>query len=116
MRALHLVSFALLVIACLACAETPKDPAIAVAARALNSQSKTTLGVSVRALSFLNDAGYGEFLAARGLDADNSWTFLEELERAGYAKTHRFPSEGGDLVQIELTEKGQELLDALHGP
>lgn len=41
---------------------------------------------------------------------------LEQLEQAGYVKINPIPSAQGDLVQIVLTPKGQEVADALQGP
>jgi hypothetical protein len=112
MRYKHLV-LCLLLLTASACRGASPQPSVESAARALNSQSKTSLGVSIQALSFLYAATPGTYLAEGGLNANNSWPYLAELERAGYATINKSHP---DIVQIELTSKGRELLDALHGP
>jgi hypothetical protein len=109
--------YLLLLAVCLtACGAAPQQKSVANAGRELDSQAKASLGVSVRALSFLYQAEPGSFLVAGGLNANNGWPALQELETAGYAKINRFPSGSGEMVQIQLTPKGQELLGVLHGP
>ena len=93
-----------------------KESRLAQAASKLNSQSKSSLGVSVRALSLLFQATPGTFLLKDELVRDGSWSYLQELERAGLAKS-RVVSQGREsFVQILLTAQGRQVLGALGGP
>jgi hypothetical protein len=78
------------------------------AASELNSQSKRSLGVTIRALAFLFDGG--TILLKSSLMEDGSLEQLKSLEKAGYVKTHLVTNADGEFVQIEVTAKGASVL------
>jgi len=87
------------------------------AAKALETQAKKTLGVSVRALAFLFDAEPGSILSMHSVSLQTSWPELESLERAGLVKLRKFGgASGSDYLSIELTPKGQAVASQLSGP
>lgn len=92
-------------------AETPASKATA-----LNNQAKTALGVDIRSLSFLFEAGPGSFLLKDALVDNGSWPSLQKLERAGYVKLTTHADADGELINIALTLKGQQVLQALSRP
>ena len=98
------------------CTSASPTDSPANAARSVNAQSQASLGVSIRALAFLFEASPGTYLAKDSVSLQESWKHLEHLERAGYVKVNTIPSAQGDLVEIVLTAKGQEVAAALRGP
>jgi hypothetical protein len=116
MRNLIALLVFLLVLLCASCTSEALDAPLAQAAKSLNAQSKTSLGVGIRALPFLFDSEPGTFLLKDALVRDGSWSYLQDLERAGYVKANLVTSVEGQFVQIELTAKGRELQHALAGP
>jgi hypothetical protein len=112
-QALVTVTFAL---ACSPCfAGTPSSSS--EAARALESQAKKTLGVSVRALAFLFDSEPGTVISMHSVSLQSAWSQLESLEKAGLVRLHKFGgTSGADYLSIELTAKGQAVAAQLSGP
>jgi len=98
------------------CTSVSSTDSPASAARSINAQSQASLGVSIRSLAFLFEAGPGTYLAKDSVSLQESWEHLAQLERAGYVKVNTIPSAQGDLVEIVLTAKGQEVAGALQGP
>ena len=99
--------------ACVAAAPVNPDEA----AKALETQAKKSLGVSVRALAFLFDAEPGAVLSMHSVALQRSWPELESLERAGLVKLHKFGgASGADYLSIELTSNGQAVAGRLSGP
>lgn len=94
-------------------ASPPAAPANA--AKSLNAQSKASLGVSIRALSYLFAAKPGTLLLKDSLVQDGSWPYLQELERAGYVRSSLMAAAEGEFVQISLTAKGRQVAGALGG-
>ena len=115
---IELRNSAILLVALVAtsCTLTSSTESPAVAARSINAKAQVSLGVSIRSLAFLFDADPGTYLTKDSLSLQNSWKQLEQLERAGYVKINIITSPQGDLVQIVLTAKGQEVSNALQGP
>ena len=112
-RALLAITFALLFSSCFA--QPPANSRDA--AKALNSQAKSTLGVSVRALAFLFDAEPGTVLSMHSVSLQRSMTELESLEHAGLVKLRKFGgTSGADYLSIELTPTGQAVAAQLSGP
>jgi hypothetical protein len=64
----------------------------------------------------LFQASQGTYLVKSSASLQESWSYLEQLESKGYVKINTIPSAQGDLVEIVLTPKGQEVVDALQGP
>ena len=95
-------------------AAPPKSPV--QAAKMLNEQARKSLGVSVRSLAFLFDAGPGTVLAMNSVSLQNSWHYLEDLERADLVKLHKFGGSGADYLSSELTPKGRAVARELSGP
>ena len=79
------------------------------AGTALQAQARTTLGVGVRSLAFLFDAGPGRFVLKVSLVDDGSWEKLVELEKAGYVTVQSAKTPDGEYVQILLTDSGEAL-------
>jgi len=96
-------------------AGTPGNPEDA--AKALETQAKRSLGVSVRALAFLFDAEPGTVLSMHSVSLERSRPELESLEKAGLVKLHKFGgASGADYLSIELTPNGQAVAGQLSGP
>ena len=110
------LAFYILAALCASCSATPPSDSPEAASRALNAQSKASLGVSVRSLAFLFDTDSGTYLAKNSVSLQNSWEHLKDLEAAGYVTVHTIPSAQGDLVQIVLTPKGHAVAGELSGP
>lgn len=91
----------------------PQAGSVAEAASSVNNQAKTTLGVDIQSLSFLFEARPGTFLLKDSLVDDGSWSNLQALERAGYVKLTSHADPDGELINIELTDSGQQVLQAL---
>ena len=107
-------SFAVLAIASCASLAEPRVTR-AQAAQLLNKQAVSSLGVSVRALTFLFSAQPGTLLLKDEFIRDGSWGSLQRLERAGYVKLKVARSTEGEFLQISLTPQGRMLRDALGG-
>lgn len=105
-----------LLISTAASASEPCQPDVTQAAKALDAQSKSSLGVSLRALTFLFDADPGTFLLKEALQLEGTLYYVKELERAGYAKVSTVKTADGEFVQIVPTDNGQSLRRALAGP
>ena len=106
----------LIATACLSCSAATPSTTPGKAAQTLNAQSKTSLGVGIRALAFLFEAEPGTYLAKRSVSLQANWHHLVALKKAGYVEIHTVPSAEGDLVQIVLTDKGQAVVSELQGP
>ena len=85
-------------------------------ANALNVQAKSKLGVDIRSLTFIFQAGPGRFLLKDSMVDDGSWPHLQSLEKSGYVKLSSHPDAGGELINIQLTPKGELVLYALVRP
>jgi len=106
----------LLLLSAAASAAEPSRPNPATAAKTLDSQSKSSLGISLRALAFLFDADPGTYLLKEALQFDGTLYNVKELERAGYAKVSTIKTADGEFVQIVPTDKGEAVRRALAGP
>ena len=98
-----------------AASDTKVEP-VSAKATTLNNQAKKTMGVDIRSLSFLFEAGPGSFLLKASLVDNGSWPSLQKLERAGYVKLTTHADADGELINIALTVKGQQVLHALFRP
>jgi hypothetical protein len=94
----------------------PQAGSVAEAASSVNNQAKTTLGVDIQSLAFLFEAKPGTFLLKDSLVDDGSWTNLKALESAGYVKLTSHPDAAGEVINIQLTDSGTQVLDALSRP
>jgi hypothetical protein len=114
----------LLTSACAASApETTATAATAVsapeAAARLNAQSMADLGVDIRSLALLFEASPGSYLLRDALINNGSWFLLQNLEKKGLVKVDvvRGLPNGAEpsteFVVISLTQKGQQVRDAL---
>ena len=90
----------------------PSSRDIDKAAIDLDAKSKSTLGVGIRALSFIFDANPGTFLNKQSLVDNGSWGSLQQLESAGLVRIRLVQSGQGDLVQMDLTPKGEQVVRA----
>jgi hypothetical protein len=94
-------------------------PDIGQEATLLNQQSKTHLGVSIRALGLLFSAQPSVYALKYGLIRDGSWPFLQELQHAGLidiTTVTGLPNGGAptsEFVILKLTSKGQQIRNAL---
>lgn len=88
----------------------------------LNTQSKAMLGVSLLALSLLENAGPGRFFPKEMLVESGSWDHYQELEARGLITlnvSNGLPDgsvANTEIVAVSLTALGEELKAALHKP
>jgi hypothetical protein len=111
------VSIVLITLAGLSTISVASTPVTsAEAAKSLNAESEALLGVSLQAVSLLFLAKPGTLLLKDSLMQDGSWLSLQALERAGYVKNNLIAAEEGEFVQVSLTTKGQQVVEALRSP
>jgi len=95
------------------------SPDLSQEAIALNQQSKSHLGVSIRALGLLFSAQPGVYALKYGLVREGSWPYLQELQRAGFvvvSDVKGLPNgaePNSEFVVIKLTSEGQQIRNAL---
>ncbi|MFT3897329.1 MAG: hypothetical protein QM719_06485 [Thermomonas sp.] len=108
---LRSISCLLILALCVACGKTSADDSDpAQAARALNADSKATLGVGIRSLAFLFDADPGTYLLRNSVSLERSWPQLMALQSAGYVRVNSIQSASGEMVEIVLTPKGESVV------
>jgi len=95
------------------------SPDLGKEAAALNQQSKTHLGVSIRALGLLFSAQPGGYFLKYGLVREGAWPYLQELRRAGLVEVTSVKGlpngteQNSEFVVIKLTSQGQQICNAL---
>ena len=92
------------------------DSDTAAHAAALERDARSNLGVGLRSLAFLFDAGPENVLLVDALQDNGSWGALKELERAGLVTLSQFSSSEGQFVTIILTSKGRSVVAAFAAP
>jgi len=87
--------------------------------RALDWRAHQSIGIGIRHIALLLQAGPGEFFRKRTLEQDGSWLLLKELESNGYVTVRESTmpdgSTGESAVLFSATPKGQAIVTALGG-
>lgn len=103
-------------------AERNANLQLAAHARALESQSQATLGISLRQISLLLQADPHVFNRKETLEQDGSWPLLKDLEVKGFVEIHEphtLPDGdtnmlGASVVQYRATIKGLAVVTAIN--
>ncbi|MBW8310843.1 MAG: hypothetical protein K0M64_02305 [Rhizobium sp.] len=86
------------------------------AARSIDSASRTQLGIGLKAVSLLLQAGPNTYHLVEALQQEESWLLLKDLEKKGFVTLSSVPGPEGELVSIRLTATGMAIVEALSAP
>jgi hypothetical protein len=95
-------------------ASSPAD--LRKAAESLDAASREQLGIGVRSVSLLLQASPSSFHLVQGLQQDESWLLLNDLEAKGFVTLILVAGPDGQLVGIRLTPTGAAVVEALSAP
>ena len=97
----------------------PDTNSLSSSTRALDSRSRESLGIGIRQLSLLLQAGPNEFFRKETLEQNGSWALLKDLESKGFVaitEASKLPNGhpmGNSVVSFSTTAKGQAVIAAL---
>jgi hypothetical protein len=112
--ALHIMLVIVLMAVGCESSETSSTPSLNSTVSDLDQRSRDGLGVSIASLGLLFEARPGVYFLAESLKAEGRDKMLRELERGGYLSIRSRQSPQGELIELELSERGKALHAALN--